>query len=125
MQLPIEIEKSLKEFDRSFEDYGLSHLAEKARETMQEQYTEHKINVTLKPYLFYMIESNAKRKWNQQVFKNNYLAWLRRFADTLNRIDKSAYPWISKKEILEPFLKIKWDDVKVVGFFEELKYKYS
>jgi hypothetical protein len=117
--VPSEISKMLQEFQRSFEEYGVAHLADKALDIMKEQHFEHKHFVI--PPAYFVIESNTKKKWNQQVFKNNYYAWLKKFADCLNKVDLKKYPWISKKEILEPFLRIQWDQVKVFSFFERAK----
>ena len=120
--IPPDIKKMLQEFQRSFDEYGVAHLAEKALDIIKEQHFEHKNLVVPIPY--FMIKSNAKKKWNQQVFKNNYYAWLKKFADCLNKVDLNKYPWISKKEILEPFLRIQWDQVKVFSFFEAAKLKH-
>lgn len=120
--IPPEIRKMLQEFQRSFEEYGVAHLADVAVDIIKEQHFEHR-NLVI-PRAYFVIESNSKKMWNQQVFKNNYYAWLKRFADCLNKINLKKYPWISKKEILEPFLRIQWDQVKVFSFFERAKLSF-
>lgn len=120
--IPIEIEKALIDFQKTFEDYGLSHLAEIAKSRLTQQVHEHDRLLNLPLKTFYRLESaTTQLAWNKQVFKNNYLTWLRKFTETLNKVDKKKYPWFSKREVLEPFLRINWDDVKVVGFLDKIE----